>query len=213
MLRALLPECVAVVSTSGQFPPSTLFLAEKVQMQGAVASRLMEFATGRYCARQALQRLGLPPTAILIGSDRAPIWPTGIIGSITHCSRFCAAVVCRQSNLSTLGIDAEPHESLPSELLEQICVGEEQRWLSRAPGGICWDRVIFSAKESVYKAWFQLTREWLGFEEATILFNLDKGTFSAEIHAEALHRSKQFVRSFPGRYYVSNQLILTTVAL
>ena len=211
MLRALLPKHVAAVVTLYPRLPGSLLSAEARQIRGVVASRLTEFATGRYCARQALQQLGIPPTAILIGPNREPVWPAGIVGSITHCSGFYAAAACLQSMFATLGIDAELHESLPVGLVEQILVDEERRWLNQAPRGTCWDRLIFSAKESAYKAWFQLTKEWLGFDEATIIIDCKKQTFLVEIHAEALQRSQEAVKRFRGRYRVEDALILTAV--
>ena len=81
-------------------------------------------------------------------------------------------------------MDAEPHDTLPDGVLEAVASGGEQARLAAltaAGPGVCWDRLLFSAKESVYKAWFPLTRRWLGFEEACVDFDPASGSFTARL--------------------------------
>src|SRR5207245_11366486 len=111
-----------------------------------------EFAAGRACARAALHRLGFPRGPLLSGADRAPIWPAGAVGSITHCPGYCAAAVARRRDVRALGIDAELNEPLPDGVAELVCTETELTWTAMsAPRGTHWQALIFSAKESVYK--------------------------------------------------------------
>jgi 4'-phosphopantetheinyl transferase EntD len=161
---------------------SGLFPEEREHIVRAVAKRRIEFAAVRRCARRALQELGYPPVPIVPGEQREPRWPEGVVGSMTHCAGYCAAAVARSGEVSALGIDAELHAPLPEGVLDLISLESERAMLAelakREQRAVHWDRVLFSAKESVYKAWFPLTRRWLGFEQADIELRPD-GTFEA----------------------------------
>jgi len=95
------------VETIGRFEDHPLF-PEEIQSLGRVVNRRrIEFATGRYCAKKAISWLGVTPSAIVIGDGREPVWPSGIVGSITHCSGYCAAVAAKSSQVLSIGIDAD----------------------------------------------------------------------------------------------------------
>ena len=186
--QAVIPELPADPAAAEQAYPEAieagLFPEEREHIARSVAKRRVEFAAVRRCARRALQELGYPPVPILPGEQREPRWPEGVVGSMTHCAGYCAAAVARSGEVSALGIDAEVHAPLPEGVLELISLESERaliaRLAERGPGTVHWDRVLFSAKESVYKAWFPLTRRWLGFEQADIELRLD-GTFEATL--------------------------------
>ena len=182
-------------------------------MGQAVESRRREFLTARSCARRALQELGLPAAPILRGRYREPIWPPGVVGSITHCPGYRAAAAARSSDMLSLGIDAELHESLPAGVLERVSVPEERDWLERAAGGVHWDRVLFSAKESIYKACFPLTRRPLRFEDAVMSFEPLTGSFQARIRAAALGEHSRELERLTGRFLVRDGLVLTAIAV
>jgi 4'-phosphopantetheinyl transferase EntD len=184
--QAVIPVLTAA-SVEGDYPEAIeagLFPEEREHIAHAVAKRRVEFAAVRRCARKALQELGYPPVPILPGEQREPRWPEGVVGSMTHCAGYCAAAVARSGEVSALGIDAEVHAALPEGVLDLISLESERALLAeltdRVPGAVHWDRVLFSAKESVYKAWFPLTRRWLGFEQADIELRMD-GTFEARL--------------------------------
>ena len=195
-------------------PRDALLAAERAVIASSVPERREEFTVGRSCARRALQTLGQPPCPILPGLHREPMWPAGFVGSITHCSGYCAAAVARVDEIVTLGIDAELDEPLPSGVLEQVALPIELEWLrARVKGGICWDRLLFSAKESVFKAWFPLAQRWLGFEDTRIGFGPNAGTFEAQLLIDGPRVRGVEVRSFTGRYLVHDGLVLTAIAM
>jgi 4'-phosphopantetheinyl transferase EntD len=185
MIEQILPSRVVAVEAFGDDPTAKLFPQERVLMTRAMESRRREFATARACARAALARLGQPAVAMLPGPGGAPQWPEGITGSITHCAGYRAAAVGLTRDAVSLGVDAEPNEALPDHgMLGLIALYEERVRLGELAAGmpgICWDRLLFSAKESVYKTWFPLTRSWLGFESADVVIDPHAGTFTARL--------------------------------
>jgi 4'-phosphopantetheinyl transferase EntD len=213
MIENLLPPQVVSVVMRGDDSSARLFPEEASQLAKAVDGRVREFATGRSCARLALEKLGLPASPILRGPKREPIWPPGIVGSITHCDGYRAAAVARQSQVLALGIDAEIDEALPDGVLKLLAVAEERAFLARAPAGIHWDRLLFSAKESLYKAWFPLTGRWLGFEDAMVSFNPDDGTFEARLLVAPIDVAGCAFAGFAGRFLVRDGLVLTTIVV
>jgi 4'-phosphopantetheinyl transferase EntD len=118
-----------------------------------------------------------------------------------------------EADFLAVGIDAESHDALPRGVLEQVCVEKERSWLVEAPSGIHWDRLMFSAKESVYKAWFPLTGRWLGFEDAMVTFKPAEGTFYARLLVGLPTVAGRSVTGFAGRFLVRDGLVLTATTL
>ena len=185
LLRLLLPAAAEVVEVAGDVAEAAACAAaqEVAAIAGARPGRRAEFLTGRWCARVALGRLGVPAAAVLPGVRRAPVWPPGVVGSITHCPGYRAAAVARRGDVAALGVDATPHAPLPARVLEALVVPGEQEALARAAEalpGVHADRVLFSAKESLVKAWSALDPQWRGFAGFRVELAVD-GTFSAEV--------------------------------
>src|SRR4051812_37106994 len=106
MIERVLPEGVESADDAGPPRPAPLFLAEEAGVANAVPARRAEYAAVRSCARAALERLGLGAVAVPAGADRAPVWPTGVVGSMTHCESYRAAAVAPAAAWVGLGIDA-----------------------------------------------------------------------------------------------------------
>lgn len=215
-LELLLPRCVATAEATVDPPDAMLFPEEQAVVVNAVEKRRREFTTVRVCARAALAALGLPPTPILPGLRGAPGWPAGIVGSMTHCAGYRAAAAARAAEVATIGIDAEPNQPLPEGVLEAIAAEEERAWVSRLAGDdgqVCWDRLLFSAKESVFKAWFPLTRQWLDFDQAAVTVDPSGGTFTARLLVAGPVLAGQRLTGFSGRWLVRDGLVVTSVAV
>jgi 4'-phosphopantetheinyl transferase EntD len=216
VIADLLPPGVAAVEAFGDLSDVTLFPDEEAVVARAVDKRRREFTTGRGCARAALNGLGLPPSPILPGLRGAPQWPDGVTGSITHCDGYRAAAVAYVRDVVTLGVDAEPDEPLPDGVLGLISLaGERARLgeLAAAAPGVCWDRLLFSAKESVYKAWFPLTRRWLDFSEATVSIDPAAGSFTATLLVPGARVGGRQLDGFTGRWLASRGLVLTAIVV
>ncbi|MEA2396479.1 MAG: hypothetical protein QOK25_35 [Thermoleophilaceae bacterium] len=216
MIERILPPAVASAEAFDDPPDAALYPGEDEIVARAVESRRRQFTTARACARRALAQLGLPPVAILQEDRGAPLWPSGVVGSITHCDGFRASAVARSENVVTVGIDAEPNGPLPDGVLGSIGFGDELRWvreLSAAEPEVHWDRLLFSAKESVYKAWYPLARRWLGFEDAAVELNRDAGTFAARLLVPGPEVGGRPLSGFAGRWMAGDGLVITAIAL
>jgi 4'-phosphopantetheinyl transferase EntD len=205
----ILPAAVAAVEKFDDPPHAMLFPQEQAVIARAVEKRRREFTTVRFCARAALAVLGLPPAPIVPGQRGAPGWPEGVVGSMTHCAGYRAAALAHARDVATIGIDAEVHEALPAGVLDLVSVPAERARLRRLAAdepGVCWDRLLFSAKESVYKAWYPLTRAWLDFAEADVVLERS-GQFTATLLVPGP------VAGFTGRWLVRDGLMLTAIAV
>lgn len=212
-LRELLPKTVEIEYTAGRAPDDALFPEERELLAGAVAKRRAEFAAVRFCARRALGRLGCPPAPILPGPHREPRWPAGVVGSMTHCDGYRAAAVARSEDVLAIGIDAEMHEPLPEGVTELILVGRERRrlaCLAAEDHRIAWDRLVFSAKESIYKAWYPLARSWLDFTECEIDVSPD-GVFVGRLLVPGPVVEDRQIEQFTGRWRIDGRHLLTAV--
>ncbi len=201
-------------------PPDLVPLPEEEPLIAkSVAKRRNEFITVRHCARVALGELGLPPVPILKGEKGEPCWPDGVVGSLTHCTGYRGAVVGRTEAVRSVGIDAEPHDVLPDGVLNAISLPEERHEMTTLPAGLHWDRILFCAKEATYKAWFPLTKRWLGFEDAHIVFDLDPpdgettGVFVSKILIDGQTLDGPPLTALRGRWSVERGLVLTAIVL
>lgn len=215
MLERILPASATVMATREDLD-AVLYPEEETVVGRAVEKRRREFTTARACAREALAQLGQPRQPIPSGSRGEPLWPAGIVGSITHCDGYRACAVARSSDLATLGVDAEPNQPLPDGVLGDIALPEEREWLrhlARQAPGTHWDRLLFSIKESVYKAWFPLAEKWLGFEDAVVAIDRRKGSFTAHLLVPGPRLEGREVRTFRGRWLAEEGLVMAAIAM
>ena len=219
LLRAVLPDVTGLVSAELYHDPPELtpLPEEEPLIARAVAKRRNEFVTVRHCARVAMGRLGVPDAPILKGETGEPRWPDGLVGSLTHCEGYRGAVVGRNTDVRSVGIDAEPHGLLPGGVLDAISLPAERQEIGSLPAGLHWDRILFCAKEATYKAWFPLTERWLGFEDAQITFDVDSagttGGFVSRILIDPAARTGPPLTELAGRWSVANGLALTAIVL
>ena len=191
-----------------------LYAEERELIASAVPKRRAEFGTGRVCARRALAALGAPPGPLLRSADRAPRWPSGVVGSITHTDGFCGAVVALSSSARALGLDAERDVPLEPALEPTVCTPAELRWLGAQPlrerGGLA--KLVFSAKEAFYKCQHAITGAYLDFLDVDLAVNLDAERFEIA----AIRRAGTDwggVQGARGRFRRGAGLILTGVTL
>jgi 4'-phosphopantetheinyl transferase EntD len=212
MIEELLPREVVSVAITGDDPSASLLPEEAAQFGWAVEARVQEFTTARTCARRALVRLGLPVTPILRGPKREPLWPSGVVGSITHCRGYRVAVVALQQKVLAIGIDAETNERLPTGVVDLVTLASERRWLTQASKDIHWDRLLFSAKESFFKTWHPLTGLYLDFQDVEVTFEREQRIFHARLGVSASKLIGREQSAFTGRFLVTDRLILTAVS-
>lgn len=205
LLRKVVPEGV-VTAESREDLDVELFSEELGYVQGAVPARRAEFATARHLARVALRSIGASAPPIHKGLRGEPVWPPQISGSITHCDGFRGAAVMWALPGRSVGIDAEPSEPLPSDILPYVASGAERRKLQELgsrDGTFPWGRILFSAKESIFKAQYPLTSMALDFLDVQTTLSAS-GVFewSSYVPGAPLTQGK-------GRWFDDDGLIVT----
>ncbi|MFE0649501.1 4'-phosphopantetheinyl transferase [Streptomyces sp. NPDC059534] len=220
MIEELLPAAVASAESFGppDAAPGELYPEERALVAGAVDARRREFAAGRACARRALARLAVPPAAVLRGERGEPRRPRGTVGSITHCAGYQAAAVAPEARVAAVGIDAEPNRPLPPGVRPDVVTAPEEEAMVRRLAGeapdIHWDRLLFSAKESVYKVWSPLSGGgWLDFDEAVVAFDRRTRQFTAGIVDSGARRGHPSFARLTGRWAARGGLLLTAVTV
>jgi 4'-phosphopantetheinyl transferase EntD len=216
VIEELLPVAVMATECRQDIGGRPLYPEEEEVASRVAPARRKEFTTVRACARDALAGLGFSPAPILPGPLGAPIWPAGVVGSMTHCAGYRAAAVARASEICSLGVDAEPNEPLPPDVLDSVADAGERAWIAgllATRPDVSWDRLLFSAKESVFKTWFPLTRRWLDFGQAAITVDPAARTFSAGLAASAMPLADPPLTGFSGRWLVRDGLVLTAITV
>jgi len=165
-----------IADVAGELTP-----AEDALSQDYHPKRRAEFRAGRLYARQAMTALGLPDRELLIGPNRAPLWPAGVVGTLSHADTICGAILAPASNLRGLGFDLDTDAPLAERLVPRICTPEELVWLDGRPDRLALAKQVFGIKESLYKVYSPLTGSFLGFQEATIRLDEAGGTFEARV--------------------------------
>jgi len=216
MIERILPSSVVAVTSTRDIEDVDLFPAEAAALSQAVEKRRREFTTVRACARIAYARLGRPAAPVVPGERGEPSWSEGVVGSITHCDGYRACALANASDIVSLGIDAEPNAPLPNGVLADIARPEERpalRELARQVPDVHWDRLLFSAKESVYKVWFPLAKRWLGFEDAIVTIDREAGTFDARLLVPGPPVDGRPLAALSGRWLAGDGLVASAIAL
>ncbi|MEW2708679.1 4'-phosphopantetheinyl transferase superfamily protein [Streptomyces koyangensis] len=196
-------------------PP--VFAQEAALVERALISRRAEFRTVRACAREAMGQLGFAPTPILHGVQGEPLWPAGLVGSMAHCAGYRVAVLAKAEEFAMIGVDAEPDKACPDEEIRELIAGPKElamlAGLAASHPDVAWDRLLFSAKECVYKAWYPLARRWLGFEHAAVVLEPETGTFTAHLLAPGPVVNDVRLPVLQGRWAARHGLIVTAIAV
>lgn len=208
---ALFPPNVSMVTASAEMWETPVFEVEERLISGAVVKRQREFRAGRHCAHAAMELLGHPRQPILRDAHRAPIWPTGFLGSISHCRDQCVAACAKAGPLIGLGLDIEPLEPLTPGVERYIQTPRESAYLKTfspaLPG-----RLVFSAKESLYKCFYPLLKRFIGFQAVEILFDVKQRHFSYQPTPQSKIRFPQNAEFF-GRYLLTETHLITACYL
>ena len=167
------PRVRFAVRIPGEVPLTALMAPEEHLAARAVDKRRYELAAGRDAARAALRLLGAPAIAIGRGRRGEPLWPEGVVGTITHTDTLCVAAVADAGAMRGLGLDAEPDEPLDRELWSLITTREEHVALQDDPRPGERARRTFCAKEAAYKCQYPLSGTFLEFEDVVIRHDAD----------------------------------------
>ena len=211
------PWRLGFAATEADLGPERLLPEERALVDGSSAARRAEFATGRHCAHLALASLSPWFDRMPVLADRrgAPVWPPGVVGSITHCPGWTGAVVARRPGFApargarALGLDAGPAAPLPTGVLEVVASDEERTAMSalgRERPGIPWDAVLFSAKEAAFKAWYPLTGTLVAHDAVSLELQ-PSGRFTAVVTADD-PTGRHVVHRVRGRWVVGPRVVV-----
>jgi 4'-phosphopantetheinyl transferase EntD len=159
-----LPEILVAHRVISVGDEEELLAEEASAFASSVAKVRRASGAGRILARKLLVRLGHTPSAVPKGPTGAPIWPLGVVGSLSHDAVVAVAAVALQRNIAALGIDIEPAESLPVNLLDIVATPYERLRVCNPYDG----RLLFAAKEAVYKAVYPLDQTFLDYHDIQI---------------------------------------------
>ena len=166
----------------------------------SIASSVVEVrrASGaaRIVARSLLARLGHPDFPVVKDAYGAPVWPEGIVGSMAHDNAVAVAAVGTGGNVLAVGIDVEPAAPLPEDMLDLVATPSELKTLANAPLG---SKVLFAAKEAVYKAGYPLDGVFLEFHDI-------------EVDLAARTATTRTGRTVALRYCVSSRIVVVALA-
>ncbi|MEL7150606.1 MAG: 4'-phosphopantetheinyl transferase superfamily protein [Pseudomonadota bacterium] len=204
-LSALVGPDVAIAS-SEVGSEDGLLAPEHDAIANAIPKRRAEFAAGRRAARYALASAGHAPTAIPMGEGRAPIWPTGTVGSITHDTGLALACVAPVNRITHLGIDLTEAAAFPNHLRERILCSKAEKAASGQEA-----RLIFSAKEAVFKAFYPDVGGYFGFEAVEITPDIAAERFKVHLLRD-LGRVESGT-SFDGTALISDSRLVTLLAV
>lgn len=176
--------------------PDAVNVVLPIDFTGVANKRETEFTAGRLTAKQALAELGVNDFTVLKGEKGEPLWPVGIVGSISHTKNVCMASVAHADGLLGLGIDIEAQRELKPDIQRVIC-REEELCLNWHRDGELAKLILFSAKESVYKALYPTQQRFIGFKEVRVEFDAELG-FAATLVDEGVvcHGGYRFVDGF-----------------
>jgi 4'-phosphopantetheinyl transferase EntD len=199
-------DCVSVEAAPA-LVDAALFPEERAFIVNAVPKRRAEFGSARMCARHALEQLGTPAGALLPAADRAPTWPAGTVGSITHTHGYCGVVVARAARYASLGLDAERDKELSPEIIRMVCTPAERANIA-APDAILY----FAAKEAFYKCQYPLTRQFLDFQDVELTLDPTLSRFDARV-LRVLTDKPRWLDRLHGRILRRDGLVLCAVSL
>lgn len=174
-LSSLFPPNVAIVCATEEMWITPLCREEEQLIEGSIAKRQREFRAGRNAAHAALRQLDAPCEPLLRGDKRQPIWPQGFLGSISHRNGCCIAVCAKEGEVVSLGIDVEPLEPLKPGLARYIDTDEERAFMEQHAN--LPSRLIFSAKESLFKCYYPLVRRFFGFQSVSLNIDISRQQF------------------------------------
>lgn len=175
---------------------------EQAACQGWVPARQAEFAAGRLAVRAVTEALGLPPAELLPGPERVPLWPPGGAFSLTHADGLALAAGAALPTVRTLGIDLVARQHFSAGMARQVRHPDE-----RADQGQWPDALYFSAKESLYKAQWGLSRAWMDFHD--VVLRIRPGHFEARVVGGQAWPEGT---CFEGRWTCTADHILTTLS-
>jgi 4'-phosphopantetheinyl transferase EntD len=155
------------------------------EIRRAVIKRRSEYLAGRFCCQDVLKKLGANSTSVSTGKGRLPLWPLGYIGSLSHSGNRAIAVIGECDKVNFIGVDIEKYVTgILFEIVNEVISSEESNYLKSLPLNYELGLLlIFSAKESLFKALYSKVGFYFDFHSASIFnINVNKGFFEVRLN-------------------------------
>lgn len=188
------------------------FPEESLPLARATPARIAEFATGRLLVGSLLRSLGAPDAPVLVGPDRAPIWPAGFTACIAHADDLCIGAAARGRDARGIGLDLEPATPLDLQIAATVCTDADRSasapfWKSDAD---LLSLSVFVAKEAVFKALFPITGARLEFADVVAQTDPLLERFRATVNHGDVPAD---LRALRGRFRLTNGWAVAAIAL
>lgn len=212
-IPALFSAGIAVAVTDPQATHHRALAQEYDALAKCADKRLRDFAAGRAAAHTAMKTLNVAVRPVLPGPDRAPIWPDGVVGSISHSKTCCIAALAPSNAYLSIGVDVEEDTPLNPDLFTTICTPAERAWLAMHSKPLAGRlaKLIFSAKECAYKCQYPLTQTLFDFDTFELTPDLDTGQFDATFTRAVGRFAAGDMLS--GRFAMDQGLIVTAMSV
>ena len=157
------------------------------QLKGASSQRRQEFVAGRYCVFNAARAIGLELETLPISAERGPVWPAGVIGSISHSKKLAIGCIGEVGQFRSIGIDTEEVFSNQTikDIMEAIALDSEIAFITKeipTRAKALAFTIVFSAKEALFKAIHPLCKQFIDFQEVKMTsLSLESKTFTLEV--------------------------------
>lgn len=204
--HTLSPNGIAIAVSPVADYENMLFDDESVCIKNAVSKRRKEFSTGRMLCRKCFDILGKEHAAVLQGTNREPLWPEGLKGSISHTDSLCVAVVTDREEILSVGVDIENQYGVTPDLWEHIFSADEILYIKESSSPSMTAAVIFSAKETFYKMQYPLTGKMLDFKDVEI--KLDGRSFDVGFKGQ----NKVFEKSLSSGHFMAHDTHVLTIS-
>jgi enterobactin synthetase component D len=201
-IKRLFPPDVRVCLSTALSSRARLLTEELPGTEKMVEQRLLEFTHGRDCARVVLNMCGLGDVAVPRGNSREPIWPRGIVGSISHTGSLAAAVAARTDDLAGIGLDIESADPLSEDIVEMVCRQDED---VGSDGGHA--KLLFSIKEAIYKCIYPTVGTYVDFKEVKVSLNKNSCIFTA--NTDAARQDLTVIERVQGAYCTVGGLVFS----
>jgi len=210
-IRAAIPATVALAGGSIRDVPPSPFAEETQAVTRAVEKRRREFFAGRHYARAAMAQLGVNRLPIAVLPSRAPDWPSGLTGSISHCQDVCVAAVASKTSFAGVGIDIELSVPLAVDLYATVLDPVELEASRLPPFDVDLAKLLFVVKESFFKLYHPLTGHFLDFTDVSVRVDPARRTFNVALKEGA--PSLLGMRTFDGVWGRADAYCFAFVAL
>lgn len=205
---------IAGVSVAGVKLPlsSTVFEEYQNHLPESLASaaqvRKEDYVAGRFCAFKASSLIGFSLTKLPTHSDRTPIWPQNLCGSISHSKKLAVSCVSSTDHYFSLGIDAEELLDDHIDISEQIANPHELELVQNKLGLT----ILFSAKEALYKAIYPIVKSFVDFKEVELTaIDFDEKTF--QIFSRSENLLKLGLEQFQGSFQLIDNTVVTLITI